>query len=121
MAEIALTPLRYDLEAEERPRRVVAPPYDVIGPEGARAGARTEQRRSPDPPRGGRHKYANAAALLARLRDEKVLMRDEEPAFTGTTNRSSPQERRSAFASGFLGLVRLVPFPTASSCRTRGR
>ena len=83
MAEIApLTPLCYDPHA--RLERLVAPPYDVISPEG-RAGLAAQ-----DPnnvvhlilPEGeGDTRYARAAAQLAEMRAGGVLVRDDEPGY----------------------------------------
>jgi uncharacterized protein (DUF1015 family) len=119
MAHIApLTPLRYDTSRLAGGlASVVAPPYDVISP------AEREALAARDPhnvvrlilPEGeGDAKYAHAAMLLARWRDEGVLVRDDEPAFyrfdqtflpPGAPSGASPLRRR-----GFLALVELSPF-----------
>ncbi len=126
MADIApLLPLRYDLERLTRLGEtladVVAPPYDVIdAAQRAELAARephnvvhlilpqaerAEQERDPDA------KYAHAAKLLAAWRSERVLVRDEEPAFYRYDQTFAPPgggARRTR--RGFLALVKLVPF-----------
>jgi uncharacterized protein (DUF1015 family) len=119
MAHIApLTPLRYDvarLPGGLAP--VVAPPYDVI------SAAEREALAARDPhnvvrlilPEGeGDAKYAHAAALLGRWRDEGVLVRDDEPAFYRYDQTflppGAPAGARPITRRGFLALVELVPF-----------
>jgi uncharacterized protein (DUF1015 family) len=119
MARIApLTPLRYDLARLHGDlARVVSPPYDVISP-GERA---TLAARDPHnvvhlilPEGTGDARYAHAASLLARWRDDGVLVRDAQPAFyrldqtflpPGAAAGARPITRR-----GFLALVELVAF-----------
>jgi uncharacterized protein (DUF1015 family) len=120
MAEIApLTPLRYDLaRLPGGLASVIAPPYDVISPaERAALAARDPHNvvRLILPDGDADAKYAHAAALLARWRDEGVLVRDTEPAFYRYDQTfalpgdggggGGPVTRR-----GFLALVKLVPF-----------
>jgi uncharacterized protein (DUF1015 family) len=119
MAEIApLSPLRYDLSRlREGLASVVAPPYDVISQEERAVLAARDPHnvvRLILPEGDGDAKYANAAALLARWRDEGVLVRDSSPAFyryeqtflpPGSSDHSRRMTRR-----GFLALVRVVPF-----------
>ena len=113
MADIApLTPLRYDLEKKDL-AKVVAPPYDVISPE------QREELAARDPhnivklilPEGeGDTKYANAGKLFAQWQEEKVLVRDPEPAFYRYAQTFQPPgggEKKTR--RGFLGLVRVVP------------
>jgi uncharacterized protein (DUF1015 family) len=111
MADIApLTPLRYQGPLA----RVVAPPYDVID-----AAAR-EELAARDPhnvvrlilPEGeGDSKYANAATLLAAWRAERVLVRDDAPAFYRYDQRFTPPGGGAVRTRrGFLALVKLVPF-----------
>jgi uncharacterized protein (DUF1015 family) len=119
MAVIApLTPLRYDLaRLPAGLAGVVSPPYDVIAPdERALLAAR-------DPhnvvhlilPEGeGEAKYVHAARLLARWREEGVLVRDPEPAFyrldqTFVPPGAGPGAPRIT-RRGFLALVELVAF-----------
>jgi uncharacterized protein (DUF1015 family) len=116
MAEIApLMPLRYDLaRLSGGLANVIAPPYDVISPEERAALAARDPHnivRLILPDGDGDAKYAHAAGLLARWREQGVLVRDSEPsfyryeqAFTGPGG-GEPIRRR-----GFLALVRLVPF-----------
>jgi uncharacterized protein (DUF1015 family) len=119
MARIApLTPLRYDLgRLNGDLARVVSPPYDVISPEERAVLAARDPHnvvRLILPEGSGETKYAHAASLLARWRDEGVLVRDTQPAFyrldqtfspPGAGPGASPIMRR-----GFLALVELVPF-----------
>jgi uncharacterized protein (DUF1015 family) len=115
-AEIApLTPLRYDLD-KVKLADVVAPPYDVIGAEERAALAKRSEHnvvRLELPEGDGDAKYTNAAKLLSSWRESKVLIRDEEPAyykyeqtFAPPADPGAPKRTRT----GFLGLVRLVPF-----------
>jgi uncharacterized protein (DUF1015 family) len=119
MAEIApLTPLRYDLaRLPGGLGAVVAPPYDVISPaERATLAARDVHNvvRLILPEGEGDAKYARASELLGRWRDDRVLVRDSQPAFyrydqtffaPGADAGAEKLTRR-----GFLALVRLVPF-----------
>src|SRR5882672_2641755 len=119
MAEIApLTPLRYDLDRLGGGlEAVVAPPYDVISPEERVAlAARDEHNvvRLILPEGEGDAKYARADELLARWRDDGVLVRDRNPAFyryeqTFVSPEGGPGARKLT-RRGFLALVRLVPF-----------
>jgi uncharacterized protein (DUF1015 family) len=116
MADIApLTPLRYDLSRLGGTlARVVAPPYDVID------AAQRAELAARDPhnvvklilPEGeGDAKYAAAAKLLASWRDERVLVRDDEPAFYRYDQRFAPPGGGATKTRrGFLALVKLVPF-----------
>ena len=114
MADIApLTPLRF---SSANLRDLVAPPYDVISPKEREALAA----QSPDnvvrlilPTGEGDAKYEVAAKELARMRESGVLVRDADPAyykyeqtFTPPGDPHAPKRTRT----GFLGLVRLVPF-----------
>lgn len=116
MADIApLTPLRYDPEKLQNGLAgVVAPPYDVIGPEEREALAARDPHnvvRLILPEGEGDAKYQNAAALLTRFREEKVLVRDDQPAFYRYDQTFvAPGTQKRFRRSGFLGLVRLVPF-----------
>ena len=114
MADIApLTPLRF---SSSNLRDLVAPPYDVISPAERDALAAA----SPDnvvrlilPQGEGDAKYEVAAKELARMRSSGALVRDPEAAyykyeqtFTPPGEPHAPKRTRT----GFLGLVRLVPF-----------
>src|SRR5580700_11644610 len=119
MARIApLTPLRYDLSRVAGGlASVISPPYDVISPEQrAELAAR-------DPhnvvhlilPEGeGDSRYANAARLLASWREDRVLVRDDEPAFYRVDQTfvppGAPDGASRITRRGFLALVELVPF-----------
>jgi uncharacterized protein (DUF1015 family) len=119
MARIApLTPLRYDLARLGGDlARVVSPPYDVISPEERAVLAARDPHNVVHlilPEGTGDAKYAHAASLLARWREDGVLVRDPQPAFyrldqtflpPGADPGAKPIRRR-----GFLALVELVPF-----------
>jgi uncharacterized protein (DUF1015 family) len=119
MARIApLTPLRYDLgRLKGDLARVVSPPYDVISAEERAVLAARDPHNVVQlilPEGTGDAKYAHAATLLARWREEGVLVRDPQPAFyrldqtflpPGAGGGARPITRR-----GFLALVELVPF-----------
>jgi len=120
MADIApLTPLRYDLaRLPGGLASVIAPPYDVISPEERAALAARDPHNVvhlilPEA-RGDADKYENAAALLARWREERVLVRDDEPAFYRLDQTFVPPGGGPGAPTltrrGFLALVRLVPF-----------
>jgi uncharacterized protein (DUF1015 family) len=119
MAEIApLTPLRYDLSRLRGGlESVVAPPYDVISPEERAALAARDPHnvvRLILPDGEGDAKYATAAALLARWREEGALVRDADPAFYRYEQTFLPpasvEGSRRITRRGFLALVRVVPF-----------
>jgi uncharacterized protein (DUF1015 family) len=118
MAEIApLTPLRYDLaRLRNGLGDVVAPPYDVISPEERQTLAERSRYnvvRLILPEGEGDSKYARAAELLSRWREEGVLVRDSEPAFYRYDQTFVPPGDRDGLPivrRGFLALVRLVPF-----------
>src|SRR5215468_7864389 len=114
MAEIApLTPLRYDTTKVDV-AHVVAPPYDVISPEErAELAARDSHNivRLILPEGEGDAKYAHANEVLASWVQKKILVRDDEPAFYRYEQTFTPPgggAKRTR--TGFLGLVRLVPF-----------
>jgi uncharacterized protein (DUF1015 family) len=119
MARIApLTPLRYDLaRLADGLASVVSPPYDVISPEGRAALAARDPHNVVHlilPEGEGDSKYAHAATLLARWRNEGALVRDDEPAFYRLDQTflppGAPAGARAITRRGFLALVELVPF-----------
>jgi uncharacterized protein (DUF1015 family) len=116
MAEIApLTPLRYALGKHPAALgSLVAPPYDVIGPEQrAELCARDPHNivRLILPEGEGDTKYANAATLLESWLAAGVLVRDSEPAFYRYDQTFLPPAGggKTITRRGFLALVRLVP------------
>jgi uncharacterized protein (DUF1015 family) len=119
MADIApLTPLRYDLaRLPHGLGSVVAPPYDVISPqERAALAARDPHNvvRLILPEGEGDAKYAEAARVLTRWRDEGALVRDPQPAFYRHDQTfvppGAPPGTPAIRRRGFLALVRLLPF-----------
>jgi uncharacterized protein (DUF1015 family) len=118
MVDIApIAPLRYDLaRLPGGLASVIAPPYDVISP----AERAVLAERDPHnivrlilPDGAGDSRYANAAALLRRWREDGVLVRDSEPGFYRYDQTFTPPGVPGANAitrRGFLALVRLVPF-----------
>lgn len=112
MADVSpLSPLRY---APSALPRVVAPPYDVISEAerstlAARDGHNVVQLILPQGE--GDSKYENAAKILARWREEGALVRDEQPAFYRYDQTFDPPGGGARVTrTGFLALVRLVPF-----------
>jgi uncharacterized protein (DUF1015 family) len=115
MAEIA--PIRGILYDPTRvsPSMVLAPPYDVIDDDQRAALEARDPHNSVRLilPRGeGEQKYATAAGLLRRWREEKLLVRDELPAiyrynqtYTSAELGPAPVTRR-----GFISAVRLHRF-----------
>jgi uncharacterized protein (DUF1015 family) len=119
MADIApLSPLRYDVSRLAGGlASVVAPPYDVISPEERTVLAALDPHnvvRLILPEGDGDAKYERAGRLFAEWQDEKVLVRDAEPAFYRYDQVFVPPGARAGAPSlsrrGFLALVRLVPF-----------
>lgn len=113
MAELA--PLRAFRYANESSLPdVVAPPYDVIGPdERARLGARSPQNIVHlDLPEGeGDAKYDNASKLLQRWIDQGVLKRDERPMLLRYEQVFQPPGGGAPITRrGFFALVRAVPY-----------
>lgn len=116
MAEIApLTPLCYDLRAPLE--RLVAPPYDVISPEGRAELAAQDPNNVVHlilPEGEGDTRYARAAAQLADMRAGGVLARDDEPGYFRYDQTFAPPGAPAGAATltrtGFLAAVRLSPF-----------
>ena len=107
-----LRPYRY-ADADQLPA-LVAPPYDVIGPELREALGE----RSPhnvvhlDLPQGDDDdKYARAAGLLRQWIDRGVLVRDESPAFFSYEQTFEPPGGGERITRrGFFALVRAEPY-----------
>lgn len=116
MADIApLTPLRYDLSRLPGGLAdVVAPPYDVIDEAHrqklfARHASNVCRLILPDGE--GDAKYGHAAKVLDEWRSSGVLVRDDEPAFYVYEQTFAPPGGGAPITrTGFLGLVRVVPF-----------
>jgi uncharacterized protein (DUF1015 family) len=93
---------------------VIAPPYDVIGPEDRAALLRRSSRNVvaidlPEDPAGG-DPYAAAAATLAAWRDEGVLVRDAEPAVWVLEQDYTGPDGRARRRRGFLARIRVEPY-----------
>jgi len=120
MAEItALRCLRY--ADQHDPEAVLAPPYDVIGPEDrARLAARSPHNVVHlDLPEGeGDDRYETAAKLLRRWLAEGVLVEDERPFLMRYRQTFPPPEgvpgvdAASITRSGFFALVHAEPYRT---------
>ncbi len=105
--------IRYNLDKTGDLSPVVAPPYDIISPEGQEA----LYRKSPhnvvrlilakDPPGGsGDDKYGLAGKTWRKWRDEGVLVRDDEPAIYVYRQRFR-EGGAEVVRGGFVALVRL--------------
>ena len=112
MADVrALRALRYEPARTGGLEPVLAPPYDVIGPE-ERAALLA---RSPhnvvaiDLPEGD-DPYAEAARILAAWQDEGVVVRDDEPAVWVLEQDYTGPDGRRASRRGFLARVRVEPY-----------
>lgn len=108
-----LRPYRY-ADTEGLPS-LVAPPYDVIGPELREALGE----RSPhnvvhiDLPEGdGDEKYARAAGLLTQWIDKGVLVRDDEPYFLTYEQTFEGRNGEPITRRGFFALVKAEPYET---------
>jgi uncharacterized protein (DUF1015 family) len=108
--------LRYDPAIAGDPSRLIAPPYDVIGPEEQRrlyaaspyniVRLECGEDRPGDAP--GHDRYARAAAELRRWREEGVLVLDERPRlylYEQEFIHEGPRRRRA-----LLAIVRLEPW-----------
>src|SRR3954447_10221374 len=103
--------LHYDRARTGDPADVVAPPYDVIDPEQRAALAA----RSPhnvvaiDLPQG-EDVYAAAASTFAQWREDRVLVRDPEPAFWVLTQDYTGPDGRPYTRHGFFARVRVEEY-----------
>ncbi len=112
MADVEpLRALHYDLERTGGLQTVIAPPYDVIGPE-----QRTElEARSPynvvriDLPAGS-DPYENAAQQLAAWRKQGVIVRDEQPALWALEQDYTGPDGNLRQRRGFLARVRVEEY-----------
>jgi uncharacterized protein (DUF1015 family) len=104
-----LRALRYDPSRTGGLQDVVSPPYDVID----EAQRRALEERSPynvvhiDLPRGGDDRYAQAAARLARWREEAAVVLDEAPALWALQQQYVGPDGRPRARSGVLARVRV--------------
>jgi uncharacterized protein (DUF1015 family) len=112
MADVEpLRALHYDLERTEGLQTVIAPPYDVIGPE-----QRAElEARSPynvvriDLPVGS-DPYETAAQQLAAWRKQGVIIRDEQPALWVLEQDYTGPDGNLRQRRGFLARVRVEEY-----------
>jgi uncharacterized protein (DUF1015 family) len=94
---------------------VVAPPYDVIGPEErtalvARSPHNCVQVELPaDEPASGRDRFEQAAFLLDQWQTEGVLSRDRDPTFYVVRMSFPDESGRPRSTTGVLGAVELAP------------
>ncbi len=100
--------LRYD-PARVDLSMVIAPPYDVIGPDErahlvSRHSANAVRVELPEPDhRAGLDRYANAAAQLTRWQEDGVLMSDPRPSFYAY-RMTTPEGHTTNGVIGALGL-----------------
>lgn len=110
MAQIApFKALRYDLDVDGDPSRLLAPPYDVIKPadqDALEASSAHNVVRLILPRGDGDERYASAAADLSRWVAEGVLRRDPAPALYRVHTDFSVGDRRIV-RRGFLARIRL--------------
>jgi len=109
-----LTALRYEPDRTGGLQPVLAPPYDVIGPELRAALARRSPYNAvhvdlPEDPDGG-NPYELAAATLRRWRDEGAVRRDDTPALWVLEQDYTGPDGRAARRRGFLARVRVEPY-----------
>jgi uncharacterized protein (DUF1015 family) len=118
MPEIrAFRGLRYDMAKVGALTDVVAPPYDVVGPELQQQlydlspynVIRLELNREESGDAPGRDRYARAATFLKDWRREGVLREDQHPALYLYTQ-TFEVEGQTFTRRGFLARVRLEPF-----------
>ncbi|HEY7620773.1 MAG TPA: DUF1015 domain-containing protein [Solirubrobacteraceae bacterium] len=113
MADVQpLRALHYDLATVGSLGEVAAPPYDVIDPEQRAALAA----RSPynvvriDLPEGEPDPYADAAATLARWREEGAVVLDPEPALWTLTQDYTGPDGRALTRHGVFARVRVEDY-----------
>jgi uncharacterized protein (DUF1015 family) len=113
MADVQpLRALHYDLATVGALGDVAAPPYDVIDPEQrARLAARSPYNVVRiDLPEGEPDPYAQAAAILARWREEGAIVRDQEPALWTLTQAFTGPDGRALTRHGVLARVRVEEY-----------
>jgi len=113
MADVQpLRALHYDHATVGALGDVAAPPYDVIDPEQrARLAARSPYNVVRiDLPEGEPDPYAQAAAILARWREEGAIVRDQEPALWTLTQAYTGPDGRALTRHGVLARVRVEEY-----------
>src|SRR5947209_7169400 len=109
--------IRYDMARVGAMSDVVAPPYDVIGPElqdrlydaSPYNIVRLELNREEPGDRAGQDRYARAARFLKDWLREGILREDPHPSLY-VVHQSFEVEGTTYTRKGFLGRVRLEPF-----------
>ncbi len=115
MADIdPLQALHYALEQTGGLQPVVAPPYDVIYPELrerllAQSPYNVVEVDLPVAPDGG-DPYAHAAAVLARWREDGIVVADETPAIWPLEQDYTGPDGRARTRRGFLARVRIEDY-----------
>ena len=113
MADVQpLRALHYDLGRVGGLDAVAAPPYDVIDAvQRAALVARSPYNAvAVDLPQGDGDPYAHAAALLARWRDEGVVVRDTEPALWALAQEYTGPDGRRRTRRGVFARVRVEDY-----------
>ena len=112
MADVQpLKALHYNLQKTHGLQDVVAPPYDVIGPEQREALAsrspynvvRIDLPEGPDP-------YQSAAQILGTWRHEEVVVQDPEPALWLLQQDYKGPDGRARTRTGFFARVRIEEY-----------
>ncbi|MEO6808404.1 MAG: DUF1015 domain-containing protein [Isosphaeraceae bacterium] len=120
MAEIRpFRGVRYDIAQVGAISDVVAPPYDVIGPElqdrlyaaSPYNAIRLELNREEPGDEPGQDRYARAARLLRDWRRQEVLRDDPHPAFY-VYHQTFEVDGQTHTRKGFFARIRLEPFGT---------
>lgn len=98
--------------AQERLSDLIAPPYDVIGPE-ARAALAARDRHNivhVSLPEGRSDRYAAAARALAQWRAEGALRRDPQPCVYVVQQEFTLPDGRTHVRTGVIGAVHVEPY-----------
>jgi uncharacterized protein (DUF1015 family) len=116
MADVQpLRALHYDQSVAGPLQDLVAPPYDVIDPPAreallARSPHNVVAIDLPEPDEDGGDRYAAAAAILARWREEGAIVRDAEPAIWALVQDYTGPDGRHLTRRGLLARVRVEDY-----------